>query len=111
MGLWLETVKRANLSGDGRREEGALTPLMVPIQEERPSFFWNLLKHGADINAVNAYGEGALNDAIYYRRSDYVAVLLHPGVDIGPMRLLFTTGEKYDPNFGAARPHTMDCAR
>ena len=94
-----------NRSGD------SLTPLMVSIQEERPTFFWNLLEHGADINAVNAYGEGSLNYAIYYGRPDYIAALLDRGVDTGPMRLLFTTGEKYYPNFGAARPHAVDCAR
>ena len=89
---------------------GSLTPLMVSIQEERPSFFRNLLEHGADINAVNTFGEGALNYAIYYGKSDYVTALLDLGVNTDPMRLLFTTSKKYHLNFGTARPHAVDCA-
>ncbi|MEP0321317.1 ankyrin repeat domain-containing protein [Bauldia litoralis] len=93
------------------RSGARLTPLMVAIQEERPSFFRGLVAHGADINAVNAYGEGALNYAIYYRQPEYIATLLDRDVETAPLRNLFQgLYTYYYPNFGDARPQAVDCA-
>ncbi|WP_421725329.1 ankyrin repeat domain-containing protein [Bauldia sp.] len=92
------------------RSGAALTPLMVAIQEERPTFVAGFLEHGADVNALNAYGEGALNYAIYYEQPDFITALLDRGAATEPLKLLFTTGVYYYPNFGNARPHAVDCA-
>jgi len=92
------------------RSGASLTPLMVAIQEERPTFFRALLDRGADINALNAYGDGALNYAIYYEEPEYIGLLLDRGVDTNPLRRLFGNLSYYYPNFGKARPQAVDCA-
>lgn len=92
------------------RSGASLTPLMVAIQEERPTFVHGLIARGADVDALNAYGEGALNYAIYYREPAYISLLLDRGVDTDPLRRLFGgLYTYYYPNFGKARPQAIDC--
>jgi ankyrin repeat protein len=92
------------------RSGASLTPLMVAIQEERPTFVRGLIARGADIDALNAYGEGALNYAIYYKEPEYISLLLDRGVDTDPLRRLFGgLYTYYYPNFGDARPQAVDC--
>jgi ankyrin repeat protein len=100
-----------NAGADIENRSGAsLTPLMVAIQEERPTFVRGLIARGADIDALNAYGEGALNYAIYYKEPEYISLLLDRGVDTDPLRRLFGgLYTYYYPNFGKARPQAIDC--
>ncbi len=109
---WAVAEALLDAGADINNRSGAkLTPLMVAIQEERPSFFRGLVAHGADINALNAYGEGALNYAIYYRQPDYISALIDRDVETGPLRRLFQGLYKYYyPNFGKARPQAVGCA-
>lgn len=107
----VETLINAGADIDNR-SGASLTPLMVAVQEERPTFFRRLLEHGAAVDALNAYGEGALNYAIYYRKPDHISLLLDHDVDTGPLRRLFTgLYTYYYPGFGEPRSRTADCAR
>jgi ankyrin repeat protein len=86
------------------RSGASLTPVLVAVQEERPRFVKALIDRGADVDAVNAYGDGILNLAIYYRNREVVSLALDKGVDTGQLATLFTTDIYYYPGFGRARP-------
>jgi ankyrin repeat protein len=106
----VETLLDAGADID-KRSGASLTPLMVAIQESRPTFFRRLLDRGADVDALNTHGEGALNYAIYYRKPAHIALLLDRDVDPDPLRRLFGGfGAYYYPQFGETRTRSADCA-
>ena len=91
-------------SGDG------LTPVMLAIQEERVDIALMLLDAGADVNALNPWGEGLLNYAIYVKSPVLIQAVLDRGVDISPLNKLFTTVDYDPPGIGlAVSHHSVTC--
>jgi|GEM_PF-2399362 len=82
------------------RSGANLTPLLVAMQEERWDIARVLIGRGADIDALNSFGEGVLNYAIYYRRNDLVNVALDERIDHGQLRRLYGERRHYHLNFG-----------
>lgn len=89
------------------RSGAGLTPLLVAIQEERYELAAHLIARGADVNALNMYGDGALNYAIYYRAPDIIELAVDHGAEPDQLRVLFETRGYYYPNFGERRPHAQ----
>src|SRR5208283_1942182 len=76
--------------------EGGFTALHVAGDHGSAEVTRLLLKHGADINALDTAGDTPLVHSIFQRRSDVVEVLLVHGADV---------------NLGLVYPLTLACGR
>ncbi|MCR9137352.1 MAG: ankyrin repeat domain-containing protein [Alphaproteobacteria bacterium] len=78
-----------------------LSPVQAAIQAGRNDIAALLIDLGADIQAVNLYGDGVLNYAIYYEAPDIIQLALRKRVRTEQLSVLFTTSRYYQINFGA----------
>lgn len=78
-----------------------LSPVQAAIQAGRNDIAALLIDLGADIQAVNLYGDGVLNYAIYYEAPEIIQLALHKRVGTGQLSVLFTNGRYYQIGFGA----------
>ncbi|MEJ7591297.1 MAG: ankyrin repeat domain-containing protein [Planctomycetaceae bacterium] len=75
-----ETITTPNVKFDMHRGTfGGKTPLFVAASQEGPSIVELLLKHGADVNAIDDAGNNALGEAILTDRVETVRILLEAG--------------------------------
>ena len=82
------------LAGGARtdlRAPGGMSPLLVAAQKGRTEMVELLLAAGADATAVDVFGDGVLNYAIYAQSPDEVQVALAAGSGTEQLDLLFET--------------------
>ncbi|KAL3473030.1 hypothetical protein BJX99DRAFT_234345 [Aspergillus californicus] len=77
---YLETSPEAPLFIRGRHSDGKTT-LIDAAAEQNPDMVSLLIKHGAEVNAVDNYGRSALMEAALFGRVDNVKVLLEHNAD------------------------------
>ncbi|PYI36410.1 hypothetical protein BP00DRAFT_332404 [Aspergillus indologenus CBS 114.80] len=77
---YLETSAEATLFVRGRHSEGKTT-LISAAAEQSSDMISLLIKHGAEVNAVDNYGRSALMEAALFGRLDNVKVLLEHNAD------------------------------
>ena len=75
---WLEQSTNVDL----RHPRFGVTPLTWAALAGREGFARTLLEHGADVNARNRDGGGALHAAAFLGRTNVVALLLEHGADL-----------------------------
>lgn len=86
---------------DINAQSGAnLSPVQVAIQFGRNDIAALLIELGADIQAVNLYGDGVLNYAIYYEAPDIIQLALRNRIRTEQLSVLFTTSRYYQIDFG-----------
>lgn len=83
------------------RSGAGLSPVQAAIQAGRNDIAALLIDLGADIQAVNLYGDGVLNYAIYYEAPEIIQLALRNRVRTEQLSVLFTTSRYYQINFGA----------
>jgi uncharacterized protein len=84
-----------------------MTPLLSAVMAGRPDLARILFASGADADAVNIYGDGALNFAIYRESPGLVQAALGAGADTDPLAALFSTARFYAA--GHAGAETAPC--
>ncbi|OOF90491.1 hypothetical protein ASPCADRAFT_211962 [Aspergillus carbonarius ITEM 5010] len=77
---YLETSTEATLFVRGRHSDGKTT-LISAAAEQSSEMISLLIKHGAEVNAVDNYGRSALMEAALFGRLDNVKVLLEHNAD------------------------------
>ena len=77
---YLETSNEAKLFVRGR-DSGGKTMLISAAAEQSAEMVLLLIKHGAEVNAVDNHGRSALMEASLFGRVDNVKVLLQHGAD------------------------------
>ena len=105
----LETVRLLISAGaDIENRSGAdMTPLLAAIQDERPDVAMELIKSGADVNALNQYGDGVLTLAIHFRLPDIYQMAIARGAQLAQLKLLYKNDIYYYPGLGRVRPHCV----
>lgn len=83
------------------RSGAGLSPVQAAIQAGRNDIAALLIELGADIQAVNFYGDGVLNYAIYHEAPEIIQLALRNRVRTDQLSVLFTNGRYYQIGFGA----------
>jgi len=78
-----------------------LSPVQAAIQAGRNDIAALLIDLGADIQAINLYGDGVLNYAIYFEAPEIIQLALRKRVGTDQLSVLFTNGRYYQIGFGA----------
>lgn len=86
-----------------------LTPMQMAIRDDNLFFIERLLKHGVDVDEVDAEGRSPLNSAIFLKRHDVIELLLKNGAN--PNVTIVSRDRCYSSLWMALREPDMESVR